>query len=71
MRYIFGAHVLDTERHELHHAGAPIKLRRKAFQVLVDLRAHRDRVVPKQEFLAQLWPEQFVGEEARSPVSRP
>jgi DNA-binding winged helix-turn-helix (wHTH) protein len=63
MRYSFGDYVLDTQCHELHHAGAPIKLRRKVFQVLVYLLAHRERVVPKQELLAQLWPGQFVGDE--------
>jgi DNA-binding winged helix-turn-helix (wHTH) protein len=63
MRYIFGDYVLDTQRHELHHAGELIKLRRKVFQVLVHLLAHRDRVVPKQELLEHLWPDQFVGDE--------
>ena len=63
MRYSFGDYMLDTQRLELHHAGEPIKLRRKVFQVLVYLLAHRDRVVPKQELLEQLWPGQFVGEE--------
>jgi len=63
MRYSFDDYVLDTQRHELHHAGEPIKLRRKVFQVLVYLLAHCDRVVPKQEFLEHLWPDQFVGEE--------
>jgi DNA-binding winged helix-turn-helix (wHTH) protein/tetratricopeptide (TPR) repeat protein len=62
MRYRFGDYVCDTQRRELHYAGVPIKLRRKVFQVLVYLLAHRDRVVPKQELLDQLWPEQFVGE---------
>jgi class 3 adenylate cyclase len=55
--------VLDTQRRELYHAGAPLKLRRKVFQVLAYLLAHHDRVVPKQELLAQLWPNQFVGDE--------
>jgi len=64
MRYRFGDYVLDTQRHELHHAGVPIQLRRKVFQVLVYLLVHRDRVVSKQELLAQLWPDQFVGEAA-------
>jgi class 3 adenylate cyclase len=63
MRYSFGEYVFDTQRHELHHAGEPIKLRRKVFQVLAYLLAHRDRVVPKQELLENLWPDQFVGEE--------
>jgi class 3 adenylate cyclase/DNA-binding winged helix-turn-helix (wHTH) protein/tetratricopeptide (TPR) repeat protein len=64
MRYSFGDYVLDTQRHEVHHAGMPITLRRKVFQVLVYLVAHRDRVVPKQELLESLWPGQFVGEAA-------
>jgi class 3 adenylate cyclase/DNA-binding winged helix-turn-helix (wHTH) protein len=64
MRYRFGDYVLDTQRHELHHAGVPIQLRRKVFQVLVYLLVHRDRVVSKQELLARLWTDQFVGEAA-------
>jgi DNA-binding winged helix-turn-helix (wHTH) protein len=64
MRYRFGDYVLDTQRHEPHHAGVPIQLRRKVFQVLVYLLVHRDRVVSKQELLARLWPDQFVGEAA-------
>jgi DNA-binding winged helix-turn-helix (wHTH) protein len=63
MRYLFGDYILDTQRAELHGAGAPIKLRRKVFQVLAYLLAHRDRVVPKHELLERLWPEQFVGDE--------
>jgi len=64
MYYIFGDYVLDTQRHELHHAGEPIKLRRKVFQVLAHLLAHRERVVPKEELLEHLWPDQFVGDAA-------
>src|SRR6267143_4869452 len=63
MRYIFGDYVLDIQRAELHGGGAPVKLRRKVFQVLAYLLAHRDRVVPKQELLEHLWPDQFVGDE--------
>jgi len=64
MYYIFGDYVLDTQRHELHHAGEPIKLRRKVFQVLAYLLVHRERVVPKEELLEHLWPDQFVGDAA-------
>jgi class 3 adenylate cyclase/DNA-binding winged helix-turn-helix (wHTH) protein/tetratricopeptide (TPR) repeat protein len=63
MLYIFGNYVLDTQCQELHCAGEPRKLRRKVFQVLAYLLAHRDRVVPKQELLEHLWPDQFVGDE--------
>ena len=64
MLYSFGDYVLDTARQELQHAGTPVQLRRKAFQVLAYLLAHRERVVPKQELLEQLWPDPFVGDEA-------
>ena len=63
MRYIFGDYVLDTQRQELQRAGAPLKLRRKVFQVLVYLLAHHDRVVSKQELLEHVWPDRFVGDE--------
>ena len=63
MRYGFGDYVLDTERAELQGAGGLIPLRRKAFQVLVYLLTHRERVVSTQELLEHLWPEQFVGDE--------
>src|SRR5262249_47360203 len=64
MRYTFGDYILDTQRYELHHAGALVKLRRKVFQVLAYLLVHRDRVVSKQELFEHLWPDQFVGDEA-------
>ena len=64
MRYRFGHLCLDTQRLELSGAGRPIKLRRQAFQVLAYLLRHRERVVPTQELLEHLWPEQFVGDEA-------
>jgi class 3 adenylate cyclase/tetratricopeptide (TPR) repeat protein len=63
MRYSFGDYVLDTQRQELQRVGEPIKLRRKVFQVLAYLLAHCERVVPKQELLEHLWPDQFVGDE--------
>jgi class 3 adenylate cyclase/tetratricopeptide (TPR) repeat protein len=64
MRYTFGDYILDTQRYELHHAGALVQLRRKVFQILAYLLAHRERVVPKQELFEHLWPDQFVGDEA-------
>src|SRR5919106_6489033 len=64
MRYSFGDYVFDTQCHELHRAGEPIKLRRKVFQVLAYLLAHRHRVVSKQELFEHLWPDQFVGDAA-------
>ncbi|HEY5865462.1 MAG TPA: winged helix-turn-helix domain-containing protein, partial [Candidatus Tectomicrobia bacterium] len=62
MRYLFGDYVLDTQRAELHGAGAPLKVRRKVLQILAYLLAHHDRVVSKHELLEHLWPDQFVGD---------
>jgi DNA-binding winged helix-turn-helix (wHTH) protein/tetratricopeptide (TPR) repeat protein len=62
MGYVFGAYRLDTQRYELTHAGVPIPLRPKVFQVLAYLLAQHARVVSKEELLEQLWPGQFVGD---------
>src|SRR5215471_4589725 len=62
MIYVFGAYTLDTQRYEVCCAGAPIHVRRKVFQVLAYLLAHRDRVVPKQELSEQVWPGQFISD---------
>jgi len=62
MGYLFGDVLLDTERHELRRAGVSIPLRRKAFQLLVHLLTHRDRVVAKDELLGHVWPGQYLGD---------
>jgi DNA-binding winged helix-turn-helix (wHTH) protein len=63
MQYVFGDCALDTQRYELRRGGVRIPLRRKVFQVLVYLIEQRDRVVSRDEVLAQVWPDQYVGEE--------
>jgi DNA-binding winged helix-turn-helix (wHTH) protein len=62
MIYAFGACVLDTQLHVLSRAGQVIKLRPKAFEVLVYLVEHHDRVVSKDELCAQVWPNQFISD---------
>src|SRR5262249_39723725 len=62
MRYRFADCVLDTTLYVLHRAGQPVRLRPKAFQVLVYLLAQRHRVVPKQELCEQVWPRQFISD---------
>jgi DNA-binding winged helix-turn-helix (wHTH) protein len=63
MLYVFGAYTLDTQKYALSRAGAAVHVRPKVFQVLAYLLAHRDRVVPKLELLAQVWPGQAVSDE--------
>jgi DNA-binding winged helix-turn-helix (wHTH) protein len=56
------AYRLDTQRYELTHAGVPVALRPKVFQVLAYLLAQHKRVVSKEELLEHLWPGQYVGD---------
>src|SRR5262245_5437584 len=60
MIYTFGECVLDTQLHVLSRAEQPVKLRPKAFEVLVYLLEHRDRIVTKHELCEQVWPNQFL-----------
>lgn len=62
MRYVFGDYELDTQRYELRHAGTPCALEPQAFNVLLYLVQHRDRVVPKDELLEHIWPQQYISE---------
>jgi DNA-binding winged helix-turn-helix (wHTH) protein len=64
MRYRFQDCELDDCLYELRRAGIPVDLEHKVFDVLTYLLQHRDRVVPKEELLEQLWPGLVVGEAA-------
>ena len=56
MRYRLASFQLDTDRRVLTHAGEPVTLQAKAFDLLAYLVENRDRTVPKQEILAAVWP---------------
>ena len=63
MPYVFCDYMLDPQRHELHRDGTRLPLRPKVFQVLTYLIEQRHRVVTRDELLAEVWPNQCVGEE--------
>jgi DNA-binding winged helix-turn-helix (wHTH) protein/class 3 adenylate cyclase len=62
MPYSFGVYWFDPARYELTRVGRPVPLRPKGCELLAYLLIHRDRLVPKEELLAQVWPEQYVGD---------
>lgn len=64
MEYRFGSRVLDTATLELTTDGTPIDVEPQVFAVLAHLIAHRDRVVPKEELLDEVWGDRFVSESA-------
>jgi two-component system, OmpR family, alkaline phosphatase synthesis response regulator PhoP len=51
----FGDVEIDFERAEVHKAGVPLALAAKELQLLRYLVNHRDRVVPRDEILQQVW----------------
>jgi DNA-binding winged helix-turn-helix (wHTH) protein len=64
MRYTFGDYTLDTQQYALCHAGIPLKLQPKVFDLLTYLIQHHDRVITRQELFDTLWPAQYVSEDA-------
>jgi DNA-binding winged helix-turn-helix (wHTH) protein len=62
MTYVFGACELDLGRSELRRAGVPVAIQPKPLALLAYLLAHRNRVVPKQELLRELWADAAVTE---------
>jgi pimeloyl-ACP methyl ester carboxylesterase len=55
---------LDTSTFELRRDGVAVPLEPQAFDVLVHLVTHRDRVVPKEELMDVVWGGRFVTEAA-------
>jgi TolB-like protein/DNA-binding winged helix-turn-helix (wHTH) protein len=60
MIYHFGECTLDTQLYSVQRGGQTIRLRPKVFRMCLYLLEHRDRVVPREELCAQLWPGRFV-----------
>ena len=57
-------YVLDAQRHELRQQGVPVPLEHKAYQVLVYLVQHADRLATKAELLEAVWPTVYVNDSA-------
>ncbi|MEU9247692.1 winged helix-turn-helix domain-containing protein, partial [Streptomyces sp. NPDC048385] len=51
-------------RHQLRRAGEPVHVEPRALDLLRHLIEHRDRVVPKNELLDEVWGDRFVSEAA-------
>ncbi len=64
MIYQFGEYELDLELYQLRCHGGLCKLEPKAFNVLCYLIKHRDRIVPKEELLDELWDSPYISDAA-------
>lgn len=58
----FGDYTLDRQRFELRCGQRPVHVEPQVFDVLSYLIEHRDRVVPKEELLDEVWGDRFVSE---------
>lgn len=63
-QYRFGDFVLDTTRAQLLRDGREIALRPKSFDLLRYLVAHPDRLILKDELMAELWPNVVVTDDS-------
>jgi DNA-binding winged helix-turn-helix (wHTH) protein len=66
MRFAFGEFLLDTEARTLERSGRRVPIEPKAFDLLVYLIEHRERVVSPEEALDVLWRGVSVGPAALS-----
>ena len=64
MRLLFGAFEIDLDRFEVRKDGVRRHLEPQVFEVLAHLARHRDRLVPKEELLDQVWGNRYVSESA-------
>lgn len=62
MSFQFGHFLLDEERYELRRCGEKLALEPRVLELLVHLVRHRQRVVPKEELLKEVWEGKFVTE---------
>jgi DNA-binding winged helix-turn-helix (wHTH) protein len=53
---------LDTDRRELHRGGVVVRVEPQVFDLLQHLIRHRERVVSKDELLAEVWHGRIVSE---------
>jgi eukaryotic-like serine/threonine-protein kinase len=60
--YGFGQFVLDSRKRTLSRAESPVPLTAKAFDVLLFLAQHPNRLVTKEELLKAVWGDTFVEE---------
>ncbi len=64
MRYEFGEHSVDVDRHELRRGGAQIAIEPQVFDLIVYLLRNRERVVSRDDLIAGVWGGRIVSDSA-------
>ena len=66
MRFEFGKYAIDANRRELSRAGKAVHVEPQVFDLLLHLIRNRDRVVSKDDLLANVWDGRVVSESTLS-----
>ena len=64
MRYKFGEYVLDSDSFELAKSGEAIAVEPQVFRLLIYLLENRERVISKDELIAEIWDGRIVSDAA-------
>jgi adenylate cyclase len=64
VRFEFGEHLLDVERHELLRRGERVAIEPQVFDLLVHLLRNRDRVVSRDDLIEVVWGGRIVSDSA-------
>ena len=62
MRFLFSDYAIDADRRELMHAGNAVHVEPQVFDLILHLVRNADRVVSKDELLANVWGGRIVSE---------
>ena len=62
MRFLFGDYTIDANRRELSRAGDAVHVEPQVFDLILHLIRNRDRVVSKDDLLANVWDGRIVSE---------
>ena len=60
--YAFGPFTVDVDAAELRNGQEKIALRPKCFDLLVDLLAHRGKLVTKEQLMERVWSDVVVND---------
>jgi pimeloyl-ACP methyl ester carboxylesterase/DNA-binding winged helix-turn-helix (wHTH) protein len=66
MRFLFGDYAIDANRRELSRAGDAVHVEPQVFDLILHLIRNRDRVVSKEDLLANVWDGRIVSESTLS-----
>jgi TolB-like protein/Tfp pilus assembly protein PilF len=64
VRYDFGEHSLDVDRHELRHGSEQIAIEPQVFDLIVYLLRNRDRLVSRDDLIDGVWGGRIVSDSA-------